>query len=76
MSLKHRPLSYFAIFLFLFLSCSICCAFSTSNSVVVDAGHGGTDSGAVSDNYLEKDWNLDTARACANELVRYVVIIC
>ena len=75
MSLKHRPLSYFTIFLFLFLSCSICCAFSTSNSVVVDAGHGGTDSGAVGDNYLEKDWNLDTARACANELVRYGVYV-
>ena len=75
MSLKHRPLSYFTIFLFLFLSCSICCAFSTSNSVVVDAGHGGTDSGAVGDNYLEKDWNLDTARACANELVRYGIYV-
>lgn len=34
--------------------------------IVVDAGHGGKDAGAVRGRYREKDWNL----AVANELVR------
>lgn len=58
--------------LVLFLLSSVCLVgFSNSNSVVIDAGHGGEDSGAVSGDYLEKEWNLDTSRACANELVKY-----
>lgn len=61
---------------FLFLSASVCLVgFSNNNSVVIDAGHGGEDSGAVSDGYIEKEWNLDTARACANELVENGVYV-
>ena len=62
--------------LVLFLLTSVCLVgFSNNNSVVIDAGHGGEDNGAVSGDYLEKEWNLDTSRACANELVRYGVYV-
>ena len=62
-------------FLYLFIAAIMCCAFSNTSSVVIDAGHGGSDTGAVSDGYFEKEWNLDTARACANELVKYGVYV-
>ena len=62
--------------LVLFLLTSVCLVgFSNNNSVVIDAGHGGEDNGAVSGDYLEKEWNLDTSRACANELVKYGVYV-
>ena len=35
--------------------------------VVIDAGHGGSDGGASGNGILEKEWNLDTARACAKD---------
>ena len=62
-------------FLYVFIAAMMCCAFSNTSSVVIDAGHGGSDTGAVSDGYFEKEWNLDTARACANELVKYGVYV-
>ena len=34
--------------------------------IVVDAGHGGNDSGAVSGNLLEKDFNLEAANYMYN----------
>lgn len=48
-----------------------------ANTVFIDPGHGGSDSGAISyDNkYEEKDLNLDTARACIEELEKYGVIV-
>ena len=36
--------------------------------VVVDAGHGGTDSGAVSGNFYEKNFNLQAANYIYNRL--------
>ena len=62
-------------FLYVFIAAMMCCAFSNTSSVVIDAGHGGSDTGAVSDGYFEKEWNLDTSRACANELVKYGVYV-
>lgn len=43
--------------------------------VVLDAGHGGVDSGAVSldGQYLEKVWNLQTTKACKETLEQYGV---
>ena len=64
------------LFIIMFFTSALCLVgFSNSNSVVIDAGHGGEDSGAVSSDYVEKEWNLDTARACANELVKYGVYV-
>lgn len=64
------------IFTIMFFISTLCLVgFSNSNSVVIDAGHGGEDSGAVNGDYVEKEWNLDTARACANELVKYGVYV-
>ena len=68
-----KKLFIFTIVFFISTLCLV--GFSNSNSVVIDAGHGGEDSGAVSDDYVEKEWNLDTARACANELVKYGVYV-
>ena len=33
-----------------------------TRKVVIDPGHGGTDSGAVGNNMLEKDYNLQISR--------------
>lgn len=68
-----KKLFIFTIMFFISTLCLV--GFSNSNSVVIDAGHGGEDSGAVSGDYVEKEWNLDTARACANELVKYGVYV-
>ena len=68
-----KKLFIFTIVFFISTLCLV--GFSNSNSVVIDAGHGGEDSGAVSGDYVEKEWNLDTARACANELVKYGVYV-
>lgn len=48
-----------------------------ANSVFIDPGHGGSDSGAISyDNkFEEKDLNLDTAKACIEELEEYGIIV-
>ena len=40
-------------------------------SVCIDVGHGGSDSGAVKGNHVEKVYNLDTALACKKELEKY-----
>lgn len=44
-----------------------------NNEVVLDFGHGGTDSGAVAGSYLEKVWNKDTGESCKSELERHNV---
>lgn len=44
-------------------------------SVILDYGHGGTDSGACSGNYKESEWNLDTGKACKKELERHNVVV-
>ena len=74
MNLKNilKPLTALVLFL---LTSGCLVGFSNGNSVVIDAGHGGEDNGAVSGDYLEKEWNLDTSRACANELVKYGVYV-
>lgn len=43
--------------------------------VVLDAGHGGADSGAISldGEYLEKVWNLQTTKSCKETLEKYGV---
>ena len=43
--------------------------------VVLDAGHGGADSGAISTDgeYLEKVWNLQTTKSCKETLEKYGV---
>ena len=42
-------------------------------SVCIDVGHGGSDSGAVHGNHIEKKYNLDTALSCRDELQKYGV---
>lgn len=42
-------------------------------SVCIDVGHGGSDSGAVKGNHVEKKYNLDTALSCRDELQKYGV---
>lgn len=66
---------HFWLLPYLFLSATLFLVGFSNGNVVIDAGHGGSDSGAVSDGYIEKEWNLDTARACANELVKYGVYV-
>ncbi len=46
---------------------------ATTPTVVLDAGHGGADSGAVSqeNSYLEKVWNLQTTKSCKETLEKY-----
>ena len=45
--------------------------------VFLSAGHGGTDSGAVSGGLYEKTINLNTLLACKNELERHgVTVVC
>ena len=45
--------------------------------VFLSAGHGGTDSGAVSNGLYEKTINLNTLLACKNELERHgVKVVC
>lgn len=45
--------------------------------VFLSAGHGGTDSGAVSNGLYEKTINLNTLLACKNELERHgVTVVC
>lgn len=41
--------------------------------VYLGVGHGGKDSGAAANGYKEKIFNLDTAKACRDELVRHGV---
>lgn len=66
---------HFWLLPYLFISATLFLVGFSNGSVVIDAGHGGSDSGAVSDDYIEKEWNLDTSRACANELVKYGVYV-
>ncbi|MBS3969985.1 MAG: N-acetylmuramoyl-L-alanine amidase [Clostridia bacterium] len=40
-------------------------------SITIDPGHGGTDPGAVYENYLEKDWTLDISLHMAEELRKH-----
>ena len=50
-------------------------AYADRPLVVLDAGHGGMDSGAVSQDgeYLEKVWNLETTKSCKETLEKYGV---
>lgn len=43
--------------------------------IVLDYGHGGTDSGAVSGKHIEKKYNYDTGKACKKELERHGVTV-
>lgn len=43
--------------------------------VYIGVGHGGSDPGAVANGYKEKDFNLDVAKACKDELVRHGVSV-
>lgn len=57
------------IVLILFLNIT----YANTPTVVLDAGHGGADSGAVSqeNDYLEKVWNLQTTKSCKETLEKY-----
>lgn len=46
-----------------------------SKVIVLDYGHGGTDSGAVSGKHIEKIYNYDTGKACKKELERHNVTV-
>lgn len=46
-----------------------------SKKVYIGVGHGGSDPGAVANGYKEKDFNLDVAKACKDELVRHGVSV-
>lgn len=46
-----------------------------SKVIVLDYGHGGTDSGAVSGKHIEKKYNYDTGKACKKELERHGVTV-
>ena len=50
-------------------------AYADAPLVVLDAGHGGSDSGAISldGQYLEKVWNLQTTKSCKETLEKYGV---
>lgn len=65
-----------------FLGVLVCVLLLSSNvvyaktpMVVLDAGHGGADSGAISldGEYLEKVWNLQTTKSCKETLEKYGV---
>ena len=43
--------------------------------IVLDYGHGGSDSGAVSGKHIEKVYNFDTGKACKKELERHGVTV-
>lgn len=46
-----------------------------SKVIVLDYGHGGSDSGAVSGKHIEKVYNYDTGKACKKELERHGVTV-
>lgn len=46
-----------------------------NNEVVLDYGHGDSDSGACEGNFKEKVWNYDTGKSCKKELEKYGVIV-
>ena len=46
-----------------------------SNVIVLDYGHGGSDSGAVTGKHIEKIYNYDTGKACKLELEKYGVTV-
>ena len=46
-----------------------------AKKVYIGVGHGGSDPGAVANGYKEKDFNLDVAKACKDELVRHGVSV-
>ena len=50
-------------------------AYADTPMVVLDAGHGSADSGAISldGEYLEKVWNLQTTKSCKKTLEKYGV---
>ena len=43
--------------------------------VIIDYGHGGSDSGAVVGKHIEKIYNYDTGKACKEELEKYGVTV-
>lgn len=44
-----------------------------AKKVYIGVGHGGSDPGAVANGYKEKEFNLDVAKACRDELKRHGV---
>lgn len=74
MRAKKGIITFFTTILMLLFITTQCIA-DSKPSVHIDAGHGGSETGAVSDGILEKEWNLDTARACAKELKKYGVYV-
>lgn len=47
----------------------------SKGTVILDYGHGGVDSGAVAGKHIEKVYNLDTGKACKEELEKYGVTV-
>ena len=47
----------------------------SKGTVILDYGHGGSDSGAVTGKHIEKVYNLDTGKACKEELEKYGVTV-
>ncbi len=47
----------------------------SKGTVILDYGHGGSDSGAVVGKHIEKVYNLDTGKACKKELERHGVTV-
>lgn len=47
----------------------------SKGTVILDYGHGGSDSGAVAGKHIEKVYNLDTGKACKEELEKYGVTV-
>ena len=47
----------------------------SKGTVILDYGHGGSDSGAVTGKHIEKVYNLDTGKACKEELERHGVTV-
>ena len=47
----------------------------SKGTVILDYGHGGSDSGAVTGKHIEKVYNLDTGKTCKEELEKYGVTV-
>lgn len=72
-----KPMKIFGIISLSLLLSMSCIGDCFADSVMIDPGHGGVDSGAISyDNSLEeKDLNLDTAKAIIKELEKHGVTV-
>lgn len=70
----NSKLKFLGVFLSIFLLLPSR-GYADAPLVVLDAGHGGADSGALSTdgNYIEKVWNLETTEACKKVLEKHGV---